>query len=153
MRRQSPPSHLLLSNQFFVGGQWPRRERLANQPGHSQQRGLRSAQQSVEGSLALGADGLRVVVQLGRVRRVAGGRLGEGDTFSRRRLGIYRLLPIPIVCGVYGIQKVVGGASYIAQTSCNSIAIIAIVWAMKMRRGKKGMMLSCTKALKSTNIL
>jgi len=43
-----------------------------------------------------------------------------------------------------------GGVSYIAQSSCNSIAK---VWAMQMGRGKIRMIRSCTNALKSTNIL
>jgi len=38
----------------------------------------------------------------------------------------------------------VGGSSYIAQTSCNSIAV---VWVMQMGGGNTGMMDSCTDGL------
>jgi len=42
-----------------------------------------------------------------------------------RRVGLYKILPLPILLYiVYGIKVGVGEASYIAQNSCHSIAIV-----------------------------
>jgi len=60
-------------------------------------------------------------------------------------VGLYRILPIPIVYGVWRSKGGLGGGSYVAQSSCNSIAM---VWAKQIGRGKTRMIRSCMKALK-----
>jgi len=40
------------------------------------------------------------------------------------QIGLYRVLPITIVYGVWHTKGWLGGGSYIAQKSCNSIALV-----------------------------
>jgi len=39
-------------------------------------------------------------------------------------VGLYTISPLPILCGVWHIQGRAGGRSCIAQTACNSTAVV-----------------------------
>jgi len=65
--------------------------------------------------------------------------------WHRKQVGLYTILPIPILYSVWHTKGGSGGGSYLAQQSCNSTAI---VWALQVGGGNKTMTDSCTKALK-----
>jgi len=65
-------------------------------------------------------------------------------------LGIYTILPMLILYGVWHTKRGVGRASYIAQWRYNGIAIVR---AMQVGGANERMIESCTKASKYNNIL
>jgi len=70
--------------------------------------------------------------------------MGDGN------IGLYPILPSPILYGVWHKKGGSVGGAYIAQWSCNSIAI---GHAMQVGGGHKRMMYSRNKSLKGNNIL
>ena len=60
-------------------------------------------------------------------------------------LGLYTILPSPILYGVWHTKGGLGGGAYIAQWSCNRIAIGS---ALQVMWGNTRMMDSHNKALK-----
>jgi len=60
----------------------------------------------------------------------------------RISLGLYTILPFPILYAVWHTPGVSGGGACIAQKSCNSIAM---VWALKV--GYNAMLITCSQKL------
>jgi len=75
--------------------------------------------------------------------------VGEARSTQRceRLVGLYTILPLPILYGVWCMAYARGGSggSYIAQWSCNSIALL---WGMQVGEGNTRMIDSCIKASK-----
>ena len=61
------------------------------------------------------------------------------------RVGLCTILQLPILYGVWQKKGGVGGASYIAQSTCNSIAIVRVV---QVGGGYKRMIDLCTNDLR-----
>ena len=78
-------------------------------------------------------------------RRTAQPRDEAGDLCTERRVGLYTILPSPILYDVWDTNGRSEGGSYTAQSSCNSIAS---GWTMQVGAGNERMVDSCTKASK-----
>ena len=82
--------------------------------------------------------------------RVVGSHDREGQRLAvalrtASGFGLYTMLPLPLLFGVWHTKERSRRGSSLAQKSCNTIVT---VWALQVRGDNKMMIVSCTKALK-----